>query len=258
MNAYAKNWSSLDLGDSDMVLINDRLAELENCADLSGKGSSECISGLQPEMAAALDEAAPLYRMRWWPEEDRENRAWIDAVAPLVRRMGASMANQLVDVYQRKWPQGSIRVDVGWYAGPQGAYISVNPVHVTISSHDARNQGLAAFEMLFREASVTLADGVNDAIARECRQRSEPIPRDLWNALLFYTTGELVLRVLANKPTANGDAAFGTGYIQYAKRNRLYDGGWSDYQRLLERDWQAYLDGRVVFDTAIARMISEL
>jgi hypothetical protein len=258
LSVYAADWSSRDLLNGDMVLMNDRLAELENCPDLSGKSAPKCAAGLRSEIVAALEEAAPVYRARWWPEQDRENRAWIAAIAPFVRRMGASLAERLAGVYQRNWRAEPIRVDVVWYAGPQGAYTSLGPVHITIASHDSRNQSLAAFEMLFQEASHALAEGVSQAIARECRQRGKPIPRDLWDALLFYTTGELVRRAFADAPAATSGLDFGPGYTPYAYRNGLYDHGWSNYQRVLERYWQPYLDGKLSFDTAIARIVSAL
>ena len=53
------------------------------------------------------------------------------------------------------------------------------------------------------------------------------------------------------------DAA-SSSYTPYADRNGLYNKDWSRYHDLLERYWQPYLDGKVTFDMAIARMISAL
>jgi hypothetical protein len=253
---YAGDWSSRDLVHNGIMgLINNRLAELENCPEIAGKSASECTSGLQPELETALDEAAPIYRARWWQEQDRENRAWIDAVAPLLRGMGANVGGQLAGVYQRQWPAGGYRVDVTWYAGPEGAHTSLEPVHVTIASHEPRNQGLAAFEMLFQQASYAVAEGVSQTIARDCRQLGKPIPRNLWPALLFYTTGELIRRTLGNAPESAGLATI-AGYGPYGYRNALHDHGWGDYERVLERYWQAYLDDQITFETAISRIVA--
>lgn len=258
VNAYARDWSSRDLlRNSEMTIINNRLAELENCADISGKPGTACAAGLKPDLVAALEEAAPVYRAHWWPQQDRENRAWIEGVAPLVRRFGTDLGTRLMNAYQRRWPPGAMRVDVVWYAGPLGSYTSLDPIHVNISSHDQRNRGLAAFEMLYHEASHTLAENVSDAIIAECRRRGVPIPRDLWHALVYYTTGELVRRVLASAAEQDGSAAL-AGYMPYANRNGLYNRGWSNYQVVLERYWQPYLDGQIPFDTAVSRMIASL
>src|SRR5205814_1869161 len=111
--AYAAEWSSRDLLlNGDMVLINNRLAEVENCTELSGKARPECESGLRPNLVTALNEAAGIYRARWWPEQDRANRAWIAGVAPLVRSMGTGLAEQLAEIYESGWPRQPIRVDV--------------------------------------------------------------------------------------------------------------------------------------------------
>jgi hypothetical protein len=255
VSIYAADWSSRDLeSNGDMALINDRLAELEPCADLSGKSAPGCAAGLRPDMTAALDEAAPIYRARWWTEQDHENRAWIVSLAPQVRRMGGSLAQQLAQIYDRGWPKQPIRVDVVWYAGPLGSYATLEPAHVTLGSHDGRNQGTAAFEVLFDEASHTIAGGVREAIAQECRQRAQPIPRDLWKALLYYTADELIRRASAREagiglPSASHDTPS-------ANHSGLSEYGWSSYEGILELYWQPYLDSQVDFDTAIARLVS--
>ena len=122
------------------------------------------------------------------------------AVTPLVHSMGSNLANELVRVYQHPWPRGPPPRGRGLVRRARGFLHHARPAHITIASHDSRNQGLAAFEMLFHEASHTLADGLNEAIARHCRDLGKPIPRDLWHALLFYTTGELVRREVAKSP----------------------------------------------------------
>lgn len=256
---YAKDLAGRDLLlNSDMETINNRLSEMETCADLEGKSSTACRSGLQSDLVETLDRAAPVYRAHWWAEQDRANREWIAQVAPMVRQMGVQLSEQLADVYQRPWPARRLRVDVVWYGGPYGAYTSLNPTHLTISSHDARNQGVYGFEVLFHESSHALAGAVTEAIAREFRQRDKPIPRDLWHALLFYTTGELVRRDLAygTMTIASLQGAVPSKYQPYAARFGLYSGAWEGFRGLLDLYWRPYLDGKISFDTAIARLAS--
>ena len=260
LDYYAEDLAGRDLlVNGDMVNIKNRLAEMETCADLSGRSAGVCASGLRRELIGVLERAAPVYRERWWEEHDRTNRSWIADVAPVVRQMGGGVAQRLSAVYRADWPTERLRVDVVFYGGPFGAYTSLDPVHLTISSSDSRNQGQAALEVLFHEASHALAGAVRDAIVRECRQRGKPIPRDLWHALLFYTTGEIVKRALQREKAAPQDAVAGTDtYMPYAYRYGLYARGWSNYQRLLERYWQPYLDGKTDFETALARVVSAL
>ena len=258
VSVYAQDWSTRDLlHNGVMPLINNRLAELENCPEITGKSASQCTSGLQAGLAAALNEAAPIYRARWWPEQDRENRAWIAALTPLLQRMGAKLGERLAEVYQRPWPKGRYLVDVTWYAGPEGAYSSLDPVHVTIASHDPRNQGLGGLAMLLQAASYVVAQDVDETITQDCRKAGKPIPRDLEPALLFYTTSDLVRRTSSAAPGPE-DAAAGSGGAQYEFRNGLSDHGWSDYQDILERYWQPYLNGELSFDAAIARIVAIL
>jgi hypothetical protein len=277
---YTRNMSGKDLlFNGDLVNYKNQLAQLETCADLTGHSRPQCDAGIPAEIARALETAAPVYRTHWWLEHDRANRSWIAGVSPLVQRMGRDMARDLAVVYQANWPSEKIRVDVTRYAGWAGAYTTLDPIDVTLSSIDPRNQGLSGFEILFHEASHALAEFVRDAIVRECRDRGKPIPRDLWHALLFYTTGEIVKRNLSTHDVPVKTAASAVSvdaqtasdlepqrkrkpapalYTPYAFREGLYARGWSDYLKLLEKFWQPYLDGNIEFATAIARMTSAL
>jgi len=259
---YLKTYADSDITVSlEMILIKDQLGDFETCQDLAGYKKKSCDAGLPAKLTEALDAAAPVYRARLWPEHDRANRRWISAVAPLVRRNGLDLAHRLAEIYQTNWPKDRIRVDVTTYASSTGAYTTLDPLRVTVSSVDTRNQGPEALEVLFHEASHGIADSVQDAIFRECRQREKPIPRDLWHALLFYTTGE-VIRPLAfdasASSSASSPASSTSGYVPYAVREGLYKRGWENYLRILTEYWQPYLDGRVTFDDAIAHMVSAL
>ena len=253
LRTYADNDITVSL---EMILIKNQLGDFETCEDLAGFKRKSCDAGLPAKLTEALDAAAPVYRAHLWPEHDRANRRWIAAVAPLVRRNGLDLAHRLAEIYQTNWPRDRIRVDVTNYASATGAYTTLEPLRVAVSSIDARNQGAEALEVLFHEASHGIADSVQDAIFRECRQREKPIPRDLWHALLFYTTGELIRPLaLDGNGSAGGSAS---GYVPYAVREGLYKRGWENYLRLLTEYWQPYLDGRVTFDDAIAHMVSAL
>ncbi len=179
-------------------------------------------------------------------------------------------------------------MDVAAYANLAGAYTTLDPLRVTIASLDSRNQDAEALEVLFHEASHGIAEPVQDAIIRECRQRDKAIPRDLWHALIFYTTGEVLRPVLvssdatprgaldlrsSSSPAGSSTSASGSsptgsrensrstsaaGYTPYALREGLYERGWKNYLDVLQRFWQPYLDGRATFSDAIARMVSSL
>jgi hypothetical protein len=259
---YAANYAAKDLlFSSELVQLKDQLGDFEDCDELSGRKRKFCDAGLPAKLTQVLEAAAPVYRAHLWPQHDRTNRRWIMRVAPLVREQGVGLSERLADIYQARWPREKIRVDLTGYANGSGAYTTADPLRVTISSLDPRNQRAAALEVLFHEGSHGIAEPVQAAIIRECHQRDKAIPRDLWHALVFYTTGEVMRPVLGPSGAAAGDedgGAPGGGYTPYALREGLYQRGWNDYYKLLQRFWQPYLDGHSSFDDAIARMVSSL
>lgn len=258
VSIYASEYANKDLLFSlEMILIKNQLEDFETCQDLAGIQKKTCDAGLPAKLTQALDSAAPIYRAHLWPQQDRLNRRWIAAVAPLVRHSALELSHRLADIYQTPWPRDRIRVDVVVFANTQGAYTTVDPLRVTVSSADPRNQGAEALEILFHEASHGISDTVQDAIVRECRQRDKPVPRDLWHALLFYTTGQIIRSVM-QQPAPDDGPGFPAGYTPYAVREGLYQRGWENYLRVLTEYWQPYLDGRVDFDDAIAHMVSAL
>ena len=279
---YSANYSDKDLlFSTELVLLENQLGDFETCDELSGAKKKPCDAGLPANLTKILESAAPVYRAHRWPADDRANRAWIKRAAPLVREQGVGLSHRLADIYQTRWPAEKIRVDVSAVANSAGAYTTLDPLRVTIASTDPRNQGAAALEVLFIEASHGIAVPVEQAIARECRQRDKPIPRDLWHALIFYTTGEIIKPVMDAQSEGQEDGAAQNGtrpggsrnndltdanrrnsqdaeYTPYAKREGLYQRGWEGYLTLLTRYWQPYLDGRSTFDDAIAHMVSAL
>ena len=279
---YAANYANKDLlFNTELLLLKNQLGDFETCEELSGSKKKSCDAGLPANLTQILEGAASVYRAHRWPADDRANRAWIKRVAPLVREQGVGLSHRLADIYQTRWPAEKIRVDVSAVANAAGAYTTLDPLRVTIASTDPRNQGASALEVLFHEASHGIAEPVEQAIARECRQRDKPIPRDLWHALIFYTTGEVIKPVMEeeadapensaaqNDARAAGSSTIGAGegnsrypqdseYTPYAKREGLYQRGWENYLSLLTRYWQPYLQGRTTYDDAIAHMVSAL
>jgi hypothetical protein len=269
VNYYVANYANRDLlFSNDLILLKNQLGDFEDCDELSGTKKKTCDAGLPANITQILEAAGAVYRAHYWNQHDRANRRWIAGVAPLVREEGVGLSERLASIYQTRWPKNKIRVDVSAYANWAGAYTTLDPLRVTISSLDPRNQESSALEVLFHEASHGIAEPVEQAIARECKQRDKAIPRDLWHALIFYTTGEVIRPVMT---AANGHPADGTltaeaddgntpggRYMPYAVKQGLYQRGWDDYLKVLTHFWQPYLDGKATFDDAIARMVSAL
>ncbi len=84
------------------------------------------------------------------------------------------------------------------------------PPLVTVSSRHDGNQGPAALEAVFHEASHVLVGGLMRQLEDAFRARGEDAPATLWHALLFFTTGEVLRRQLPE------------GYVPYAYARSLY------------------------------------
>ncbi len=236
------------LFDDSMTEIKLRLSERAQAADLQA-------SGLPKELVVALEQAAPIYRQHWWPEHQQANDAFIEKASQLISRFGSALPKQLERLFQAKWPEGRIKVDVVRYANWAGAFTTNDPAtHITIASLDDRHKDYLALEILFHEASHALVGNqigaVGEGIARECRAQNKTAPRDLWHAVLFYTTGEMVKRRLAEEGIRD--------YQPYAYRQGLYTRSWPQLIRPLEQYWQPYLEGKVTFDHALRDVVAAL
>lgn len=225
------------------LLFNAELVALSR--RLSALGSAPELSGVEPELAAYLAAAAELVRGDW-PREDEAHRAWIAALEPLLARHGGALRSALEKAYQASWPATPIRVDVSRWAGAVGAYTVLDPPYITVSSGDPSYAGEAALEMIFHEASHALIETVSQRLRAEATKQGRRPPRDLWHAVLFYSTGEIVRRRL------------GPSYVPYAEKNGLWEGAWGPFKPALERDWQPYLDGKVDLDTAVSALVAGL
>jgi len=260
---YVSSYAGKDLlVNIDLILLKNQLGDFEDCNELTGRKKPACDAGLPGNVGIILEAAAPIYRAHWWADHDRANRRWVVRVAPLVREQGVGLSQRLADIYQSKWPKEKIRVEVCAFANSAGAYTTLDPLRVTIASTDPRNQGPEALEVLFHEASHDIARPVEAAITRECRQRDKPIPRDLWHALIFFTTGEVLRPIMqeAEQQNAPDDDVSPqrntTTTVPPGLREKLSQRGWEEYSRLLAIYWQPYLDGKVTFEDAIARLVS--
>ena len=245
LDHYRKEIVARDLlFDEGLVNVNRRLAE-------SAQASSVKNSGLDAGLVSTLEQAAPVYRQKWWAEHDRANRKWIADLAPLLEKHGAALQKQLASVYRREWPAAPMHVEVTVYANWSGAYTVLGPTLITISSVSSANQGAAALEIVFHEASHYLVNPVRRALDDKFEAQKKEVPRDLWHAVLFYTTGEIVRRRYAETGLKD--------YQPYADAHGLYTRGpWKNYRPVIAREWQPYLDGKQDFESAVTRLVSAL
>ncbi|HSC31767.1 MAG TPA: hypothetical protein VLD17_08575 [Gemmatimonadaceae bacterium] len=232
------------LGNDELIQINDNLAEQPD------DGARLNPAALPPEIVAVLQSAAVIYRKYWWPAHNESNENWIASQEERVQSLGPKLASAMTKDLHQPWPAAPIRVDVCYYVVALGYALTTLPPHTTFSSNGPANQDLIGFELLFHEASHSFADTVMNALAAEGRIQHKDVG-DLWHALLFYTSGVELRRVLP----ASGQASF----TPYGYRYQVYSGGnWPKYRRVLETDWQAYLNDKIDFADAIHSVVAGL
>lgn len=232
-------------GDDQLIDINEDLAKQPD------NGARLNPAGLPPELIPVLQSAAVVYRKYWWPAEDEANENWIVSQKEWLLGLGPKLASAMTRDLHQQWPAAPIHVDVCYYVVGLGyAITTLGPPHIIFSINDPANPGLGRFELLFHEASHTYADTEMNALAAEGRAQHKDVG-DLWHALLFYTSGVELRRLLPAPEQAS--------FTPYGYRNRVYRSArWSRYRRVLETYWQAYLDGKSDFTGAIRSMVADL
>jgi hypothetical protein len=229
--------------DDELIRINDALSEATN---LPPEGFDEPVT-------RALLSAAPVYRKYRWPTDDRSNQFWISVTEGMLRDAGEDLARAHNRVYGVPLP-AKIRVDVTTAAGPAGAYTTIGSlIHTTITSNDPKFQGYAALEMLLHEASHVIAGVATGVIGPEitalASTRSPRLlpPRELWHAILYYTSGELTRRALAERGIKD--------YVPILYKQQMFERAFSGLQTPLETYWRSYIDGKMQRDAAITAIV---
>ena len=240
LDYYATELATRDaVFDTLLITIKNRLAASEQTSSLRDVG-------LDARLVTALERAALVYRAVWWPRHDATNRAWIASMLPLIARYGDTLATGLTRAFDVAWPTPLLRVDVVPYANWAGAYTSVGPPHVTISSTDGGYKETRGLEMLFHEASHAIADSLV-AVLRELGAASgKPIPFGVLHPIIFFTAGELTRRAVAGHTPFAESAGFWRG------------GGMARYFPVIQRHWVPHLDGRSSLREAMRAIIADL
>jgi len=197
------------------------------------------------DMASVVMRAAPVFAAHGWPARRHENQVWIAEAAPDVRKLGEEIAGELSRAYDMPWPDEPVRVDVVGYAGTAGTYVTLDPPHVRVAASDPRNTGLPGLEVVFHEASHGLVEKLRDGLAEACERHGKRGPPDLWHAMVFFTTGDVLARRL-------------DGYVPYADRCELYDADWKSVRGVLAAHWQPFLRGAGTWEGAVDAVAAAL
>lgn len=198
VDAYRKHLGNRSpIFDDGLIKIS---AALSNAKDLNLPNS------IPSEAGSPLRSAMTIYARTQWPEDDRANRFWIAVAKALLESAGGEMADLHSKAYGVPFPT-EIDVDVSALAGDFGGYTvgSGKYAHVTLSSTTPGFQSFAALEMLGHEPSHSIVEGNSGAIGSELNEIGGELgvkpKRNLWHAILFYTSGDIARPGLARFST---------------------------------------------------------
>jgi hypothetical protein len=237
-------YTASGLADRDAV-VDTLLLTITNRLGAAGGAPSLRNTGLDPRLVAVLESAASVYRAVWWPRHDAANRAWVASILPLVARYGDTLAAGIAHAFDTSWPSTPIRVDVAPYANWAGAYATGPPPHVTMSSFDGGYKDVRGLEMLFHEASHTIADSLAPVLRELAAASGKPAPFGVLHPIIFFTAGELTRRLV-------------TGYTPFAESAGMWRGRMGAYLPAIQRHWLPHLDRRSTLREGLRAIIADL
>ena len=234
------------IGDRDPVRDRELIALDEALATL---GDREGPKELPYQAHTALIAAAPVYLARLWEGHSRANEFWIAVATKLLEEAGDEILDAHHVVYGVAYPR-KVVVDVTPHGGRFGAYTNDQTFpHAVIGSLVPGNQGFASLESIFHETSHAVVRPFGGAVGNEIAQAEQALGkkanRQLWHAIQFHVTGELVRRALAARGVAYTPMVIG----------RLWEGPFGGLQTAVTEEMEARLQGRVSLADAVKAIV---
>src|SRR5262249_33616349 len=145
-------------------------------------------TGLAQEWRTVLSQAAPVYRARFWPDHERNDRAYVEMLRPQLAAHGEWMARRLSALYRTEWAKDPIVVEVTAAVPLFGASTSGEPPFtgshsplIIVSSKDPGYSGDTGLEMIFHEASHLLIDKVQAALDASAKRQGRKLNERFWH-----------------------------------------------------------------------------
>lgn len=231
-------WYAANLSQKDLI-FDDELAK--TTSKVAAAGSAKTPIGIDADLAAVLGRAAPIYRKAWWREHQAANRAWVEQTQPLLKKYGPPVLQFILKIYQTEWPAAGYPVHVCGYTNWAGAYSTVGKLLVVSGLYDGI-KGLRGLETVFHESMHQWDDQIDEALNAQAKPLGQTTPRDLSHALIFYTAGEAVRRIVP-------------GYVPFAESAGIWQRGPGRFKTSLDEIWKPYLDGHGTRGEAFAELI---
>lgn len=162
---------------------------------------------ISAKLTEQLEAAAPVYRKYYWPRHDRQNREIVAWHRERIGRMEHRVLGRIAELAQQGWPDEIIRVDLTWDANWAGAYCTVEPIHVVITSKPSGPENTwppgGWLELLFHEPSHAVIDPNSSAVGKTLNNVGRQLGHDnvgeLWHAVLFLFSGTAVREALRDE-----------------------------------------------------------
>jgi hypothetical protein len=235
------------LFDEQLISFVNRLAQSSEASALPPMQGDHSI-------VDALNRAAPVYRTHRWPDDRKQDVAWIAANCADVQQRDGEERRVIADYFHIKPPSQPILVDLARETGPTLAYTTAGPHgysgHTILAPQ--KNAGrIEAVNTIYHEISHTMVDApLIDAINEKAAQEHLRAPEDLWHAVTLYSTEEITKRIINANSTLV--TSLDADRAQMFERNR-----WRSFLLALEKDWQPYLDKKVEFDVALTNLVRD-
>ena len=235
VTSYANGFSKKDL------IFDESAASITSA--LAGAGDAKSLQGVtvDPALAKLLERAAPIYRKAWGTDQRQSNRAWQKMIEPLLARYGVAVLKFITNAYKLEWPAAGFPVHLSGYSNWAGAYSTTGSLLV-VSSLAKDTTGALGLETIFHEGMHQWDEPVQQALREQVRQQHKRIPPNLSHALIFYTAGDAVRRIVP-------------GHVPYAEKFGLWKRGIGVFKDAIEKAWKPYLDGQGTRDEAFAALI---
>jgi len=198
-------------------------------------------SAIDPDLRAALERVAPIYRQRFWAAHDRSNREWIQTTVDRLRTIEKEIVSAQARMYGRDWFTAPVRVDIVWMGR---AYTSLFPTHSTVSPAEGPLTGWTSVEMVLHEVSHELILPIQKELATAFGDRWKQ-HGVLWHVVQFYMTGLALERILA---------ARGIEYRKFLDSEGLFDRAWPQYRKPIEESFAPYVRGEITRAQAIEHL----
>ncbi len=188
-----------------------------------------------------LTGVAPIYRKVWWPSHRAANAECVEAIEILVAKYGDAVLAFVTRAYGLSWPATGYPVHLAAYANWAGAY-STRGNLLVVSSLDPGNRGERGLESVFHEGMHQWDDEVFRRLREHARQQGKLAPADLSHAMIFFTAGEAVRRLVP-------------GYVPYAEAEGIWQRRMGAFKPALETAWKPFLEGKGAREAALGELV---